>query len=196
MTAFLALLLYSSTVFQSGDPLASAGTSLGYAALTVLIGVVDIERRRVPVRALLPLVALALFDAAIIVETRPNLTSAIFGGGVGFLIFYLVFAGGFVFAAAAERILKRIIPGSAFGFGDVMLMGVIGISVGFPNILAVICISILAAGIGAIVLIVRQVAAKGSYRGLARMPYAPYILLAALLVRIWGSQWAELFAGV
>ena len=101
-TAALALILYSATSHEIGAEVVSAGMALAYAALFVLIGVVDIEQRRIPLATLLPLAGLALFDAAFIGETGPNLASSIVGGVSGFLVFYMVFAGGFVFAAVSR----------------------------------------------------------------------------------------------
>lgn len=187
-TVGLALALYSSTRHQIGIAALSAGMSIAYAALYVLIGAVDIERRRIPVATLLPLAALALFDASFIVETSPNLASAVFGGLSGFLIFYLAFAGGFLFAAAMKRIQKRSLRVSVFGFGDVMLMCVVGMIVGFPDILAAICITVFAAAAGAVAVIVRRYTIAGSYSGFARMPYGPYILFGAISVQLLGSQ--------
>lgn len=194
-TAALALILYSSTRHQIGDGALSLWSSLAYATLYVLIGVVDIERRRIPVVTLLPLAALALFDAGFIAETSPNLASAVFGGLAGFLIFYLAFAGGFLFAAALKRIQKRSLQGSVFGFGDVMLMCIVGMIVGFPDILLAICISIFAAAAGAVAVIVRHFRITGSYSGFARMPYGPYILFSAIVVQSMGKQLTMLILG-
>ncbi len=195
VTAALALIFYSTTRHLIGGAL-SMWLSLAYAMLYTLIGVVDIERRRIPAVTLLPLAALALLDAAYITETGPNLGSAIAGGLSGFLIFYLAFAGGMLFAAAMKRLQKRTLGSSALGFGDVMLMSVAGMIVGFPGILAAICVTILAAAAGAVAIIVRHYAIEGTYSGFARMPYGPYILFGAIVVQLLRSQLTAPMLGV
>ena len=194
-TAALALILYSATSHEIGAEVVSAGMALAYAALFVLIGVVDIEQRRIPLATLLPLAGLALFDAAFIGETGPNLASSIVGGLSGFLIFYLVFAGGFLFAAVSKKLLKRTLRGGAIGFGDVMLMSVVGMIVGFPDVLVAICISIFAGAVGAVCVIAGHYTHMGSYSGFARIPYGPYILFGAIVVQLLGDRLTALIPG-
>ena len=68
--------------------------------------------------------------------------SALLGGVVGFLIGYVIFA-------VSYYVYKE----EAFGFGDVLLLGVIGLFFGFPIFLHYFAITIMAAGVVALVLI-------------------------------------------
>ena len=68
--------------------------------------------------------------------------SALLGGVVGFLIGYVIFA-------ASYYVYKE----EAFGFGDVLLLGVIGLFFGFPIFLHYFAITIMAFGVVALVLI-------------------------------------------
>ena len=68
--------------------------------------------------------------------------SSLLGGGIGFLIGYLIFA-------VSYYVYKE----EAFGFGDVLLLGVIGLFFGFPTFLHYFAITIMVAGVGALLLI-------------------------------------------
>ena len=77
ITAALVLVLYVGANPQAGEVAVSDWMWIAYAALYVLIGIVDIEHRRIPIPLLMPLAGLALFDAAFMRETSPNLASAL-----------------------------------------------------------------------------------------------------------------------
>ena len=76
-----------------------------------------------------------------------------------------------------------------------MLMSVVGMIVGFPDILVAICISIFAGAVGAVVVIAGHYSHKGSYSGFARMPYGPYILFGAIVVQLLGDRLTALIPG-
>lgn len=194
-TAALALVLYFVKQDPDGEVAVSAWIWIAYAAFYVLIAVVDIERRRIPIPLLIPMVLLAIFDAAVLQGTGVNLNSAVLGGLTGFLIFHLVFAGGILFIAAIKRLFKRSLVSGAFGFGDVMLMGVVGLVVGFPNIVLAIFIALFAGALGAIAVVLAQFFSTGKYQAFASLPYAPYILAAAFIVQLFGDQLGALLPG-
>ena len=165
-----------------------------YIAPLVLIAVVDLEHRRIPIILLFPLAALALFKAIALPQPAANLASALFGGISGFVIFYLVFAGARLFVHIMNTLSAKRITARAFGFGDVMLMGVVGLIVGFPDIIVAISVTIFAGGLGAIAVISAQYTKTRSYRGFAIMPYGPFIVAGALIVLLYGRELGALLS--
>ena len=92
-----------------------------------------------------------IYDFDLLVVTTPILMFnicystwklALLGGVIGFLIGYVIFAVSFY-----------VYKEEAFGFGDVLLLGVIGLFFGFPTFLHYFAITIMAAGVGALVFI-------------------------------------------
>ena len=92
---------------------------------------------------------------------QSNLKDACIGGVVGFLIGYSIFA-------ASYYVYKE----EAFGFGDVLLLGVIGLFFGFPTFLHYFAITIMAAGLFALVLILYDI----NNRKMA-LPLAPVFIV-------------------
>ena len=96
-----------------------------------------------------------IYDFDLLVVTTPILMfnvcystwkSALLGGVIGFLIGYVIFA-------VSYYVYKE----EAFGFGDVLLLGVIGLFFGFPTFLDYFAITIMVAGIFALVLILYDI---------------------------------------
>ena len=194
-TAALMLLFFFADRDNGTAPNLQILLRLIYVALLVLIAVVDLEHRRIPVVLLLPLAALALFKAIARPEPAANLASALFGGISGFVIFYLVFAGARLFVHVMNTLSAKRITARAFGFGDVLLMGVVGLIVGFPDIILAIYVTIFAGGLGAIAVIYAQYTKTRSYRAFAIMPYGPFIVAGALIVLLYGRELGVLLPG-
>ncbi len=78
---------------------------------------------------------------------------------------------------------KLIFKKDAMGFGDVKLMGAIGAFFGWQAVLFVIMVSSL---FGAVIGGILVIAGKENIQG--RIPYGPYISLAALIWILWGAK--------
>ncbi len=128
----------------------------------LLIAAIDLKYRLVPNVLVFPAGVVALLLAFVPPGHRTLL--ALLGGAVGTLPFLLV-----VF-------LK---PGS-IGGGDVKLATLIGLVVGFPQVLWALSIGILAGGIAAIVLFLTRRWGPKSH-----IPYAPFLCLGTMISLLW-----------
>lgn len=135
-----------------------------YAAFLLTVLVIDLEHRRVLNVMILPAAVLAL--AFSFLPGKPPPLNALMGGIIGFGFFLLL----------------ALISRGKLGAGDVKLAGVIGLMVGFPDVLVTLCVGMILAGLVAIFLLITRRATRKSY-----MAYAPYLSLAALaaLFLIW-----------
>lgn len=136
--------------------MSSAGLiTLLESMLLLAISLFDLRQHRIPNR-LLALTALIVAAASLIFRQPPP-AAAVVGGGAGLAAFLL---------------LARIRPG-ALGMGDVKLAGVIGLMLGFPQVIFALLFGMIAAGLVALALSL----ARSRARTLA---YAPYLALGAL----------------
>lgn len=103
-----------------------------------------------------------------------GLISALLGAVVGFGLLWSI--------AVLGRLVFRK---DAMGMGDVKLMGAIGAYLGWPAVVfTLMASSFLGAGVGI------ALVAKGQKGMQSRIPYGPYIALAALIWILWGpSLW-------
>ena len=127
--------------------------------------------------------ALALVDTALLPQPGPNLASALVGGLCGGATFSLVYVGGSLF-----RRLQGGIDTTVFGKGDVYLMAVGGLMLGFPNVLAAMLIAILLGGVGAALYVLVLRLRGRPYQRFTALPYAPYILTATYLVLLFQGE--------
>ncbi len=186
-TALLMLLFYVNTRDEAALLSTATLFKFAYAALLVLITVIDLEHRRIPFAVALPLGALALIDAALIPVTEPGIPSAAIGGLIGFALFYAAYLGGVLFARMLSRNRGKPIEGSALGFGDVVLMAAVGLTVGFPSILLAITFSVFAGAAGAIAVVLARFMKTGGYQPFDKIPYGPFIAGSAITLLLIGN---------
>lgn len=183
-SALLMLLFYTDIRNEVALLSTAALFKFVYAALFVLITVIDLEHRRIPFAATLSLGALALMDATVIPISEPGLPAAAIGGLIGFAVFYAAYLGAVLFARVLRRSRGNALEGSALGFGDVVLMAAVGVTVGFPSIVLTIIFSVFAGAAGAIALITARFIETGNYQPFNTMPYGPFIVGSAIVVML------------
>jgi len=160
-------------------PVAQQLIWLAQFCLFALIALVDARSKQVARAPLRLCAALALLDSILLPAHGPGLASALTGAAVGWLLFRLVYLGG---RAYSRRIGQ---PGVlAFGHGDVELLALGGLVLGFPAVLPAALAAILLAGCGAAWTALR-LHVRGQSRRLATFAYGPYILCAVLLFMTW-----------
>ncbi len=164
---------------------------LALVALFVLIAVIDLEHMRIPVSPLVACAMLALLRSLTYPQSSPTVASLLLGALCAGAAFSLVYLGGRFFSLVA---LRQEQPASAFGRGDVYLMTVGGLILGFPSVLMAMVLTMLLGGLGAVgYLLVKS--ASGGYRRFSALPYAPYILASIYLFMLLGDELNRRFFG-
>lgn len=86
---------------------------------------------------------------------------------------------------------KFIFKKDAMGFGDVKLLGAIGAFLGWKAVIFNILVSSMGGSLVGIMLVM-----LGKREMSSRIPYGPYIALAALLWILWGPIWWDAYIGL
>ena len=159
-----ALVLTAAVVFAGLRPALLAIAWAGGAA--VVLGAVDLASHRLPDRVVLPTAAVcaaALLADAVVLGTWPALLRAVLAAAAAF-------AGGALAASVAP---------AGLGFGDVKLLGLIGLVLGWVGW------AVLAAGVflgllaGAVVAVALLVTRRAGWR--TALPFGPPLLVGAAL---------------
>jgi len=83
---------------------------------------------------------------------------------------------------------KLMFKKDAMGFGDVKLLGAIGAFTGWEGVVFTIMISSLLGSVVGLTLII-----VGGREWQSRIPYGPYLAIAAILWALWGPHWWGLY---
>jgi prepilin signal peptidase PulO-like enzyme (type II secretory pathway) len=159
-------------------------TSLVTGFIFLLIVIIDLEHRLILHIVSIPSALILGFLNVFFLQS--SLRQILWGGilGVGiFLVFYLL---GGVFAVWVRRRRGGEVDEIALGFGDVMLSGVIGFTLGWPGVIVALFLGILAAGEYSLVYILYLVLRR-RYRAFTPIPYGPFLVLGAGIV-YYGGQ--------
>jgi leader peptidase (prepilin peptidase)/N-methyltransferase len=148
-------------------------------AVFALIVVIDIEHRLILHVVTLPAAILLAVIGSLDPGRGPART--LLGGAAGFAILLALFLLGGLFARGMARLRGRQLDEVALGFGDVTLSGVIGLTLGWPGVVAGLLLGVFAAGLfsSAFLLIMM---ARRRYVAFTPIPYGPFLILGALLV--------------
>jgi leader peptidase (prepilin peptidase)/N-methyltransferase len=144
---------------------------------------VDFEHMIIPDRVTLGGIICGLIASALVpslhgqTHALPSLLQSAIGAAFGWGLLWGV-------AIIGELIFKK----EAMGFGDGKLMGAIGAFFGWQAVLFTIIISSFAGSIVGIAFII-----SGKKELQSKIPYGPYISLAALLWIYWGETWWNLY---
>ncbi len=132
--------------------------------LLLAIALYDLTQRRIPDRILWLAVPVITIDA--IVQQPPVLLTALLGGMLGYGLFWII---------ASAR------PG-AMGWGDVKLAGLIGMMVGYPDVVYALLLGIIFAGVAALFLVLSKRAELNQ-----TMACGPYLVFGAWLLLLYGQ---------
>jgi prepilin signal peptidase PulO-like enzyme (type II secretory pathway) len=157
-------------------------------SIFILITIIDIEHRLILHVVTGPSAILIGFLG--VLDPERGFQKTLVGGVVGFgLVLGLYLLGG-VFAQLIARLRGQVLDEVAFGFGDVTLAGVLGLSVGYPGILIALFLGILAAGEYSLVYILFMLIRR-NYEAFVPIPYGPFLILGASIVYFGGRSQVE-----
>lgn len=160
---------------------------LVYMPIMVLITVIDLEHKLILFVVIIPSAAIALIDALLTpVNNPPSLLDALIGGVAGFIIFFILYNGGFLFTYLMSKLQGREINEIAFGYGDVMMSMLSGLILGWQAWIFATFITIFLGALGALLyLITRGIARK--YSMYTALPYGPYIVIGTLIMLLFSE---------
>jgi prepilin signal peptidase PulO-like enzyme (type II secretory pathway) len=148
-------------------------------AIYLLIAIIDVEHRLIMHIVSLP----AAVIMAVLGSQRPGQgpLNTLIGGAAGFAIVFGMFLLGEFFLRLIGRLRHQPVEEIAFGFGDVTLAAVIGLSVGWTAVVAAILLGVLAAGAFSLAYL-GVMLARRRYVAFTPIPYGPFLILGALIV--------------
>lgn len=143
-----------------------------------VIMVIDIEHRVVLVQtSIFGFVLFFLYGIRL-----SDLLSTIFGALAGFLIMLMFYFLGTAFIKIAGKLRHQKIDEVAFGFGDVCIGTILGLLAGWPLIVGVIFISILAFALFALVLFFALILAKRYHAFSNAQPFTIFLILGVIAI--------------
>lgn len=167
-----------------------------YAAIFTLITVIDIEHKLILFVVINPFAVLAILDALLTGETAgPTILEALAGGVMGYGIFFLMYQGGFLFTSVLGRARGEEITEVAFGYGDVMLAGVVGLILGWRLFLFSMTFTIILGAAGAVLYLILLRLLGSRYSAFTALPYGPYIVAGALIMMLFPAQVGGMLIG-
>jgi prepilin signal peptidase PulO-like enzyme (type II secretory pathway) len=108
-----------------------------------------------------------------------GIVTTLIGGAVGFgvmLVFYFV---GELYVRYMSKKRGIATDEVALGFGDVNFSGILGLLLGWPNIIKGLLFAVLAGGLISLFIILGMLITK-KYKAFTAIPYAPFLILSAL----------------
>ena len=146
-----------------------------YGAILALIIITDLEHRLILNVVTYPAMVLGLVGSFFV----PGVTwwSALIGGGIGLVFFFLVaLVGHAVFGAGA------------MGGGDVKLAAFVGIVTGYPLVIEAIVLTMLLGAVISLFLLITGIRKLQDH-----VPYGHFLVAGALITLLWGYRIAEWF---
>ena len=165
-------LLFVSAFFTFGITWQLASAII-FISFYIILFITDLEQCILPHVIVYPGIALALIIALLspLTGTLPGIISSLEGLAVSYGFFFLLWA------------LPRVFKKSILGYGDVGMAGLIGASVGFPQILVALYIAILAGALTAAILILWKLKKFNE-----PLQFGVFLAAGGLIALFWGSE--------
>jgi prepilin signal peptidase PulO-like enzyme (type II secretory pathway) len=142
-----------------------------------LIAIIDIEHRAVLFETDIVGIILGVIYGLLL--HKPLLM--ILGGVGGAVIMIALYYFGKLFNLILGKIRKQEIEEVALGFGDVFVCGYLGLITGWPQVVGMVIIAIFLGGIFALIYLLIKILTK-KYSAFSAIPYAPFLILATLIM--------------
>ena len=147
--------------------------ALTYFSIFIAIIVIDMDHKLVLNVIVYPAVAIVLILNIFMPE--PGFLDGLLGGGAGFVILL------------APALITR---GAGMGFGDVKLAGLIGLMVGWPNVLVAVVGGIIVGGLVAAVLLLTRLKGRKD-----EIPFGPFLSLTTMATIVYGREILDWYMG-
>lgn len=148
---------------------------VGLLAFFMVIVVIDLEYRLI----LHPVSWAGAGLGLLIGIWQKGILITLLGGAAGYGIMLALYFLGVLFNRAMAKARNQEVE-DALGFGDVNLSGIIGLMLGWPEIIGGLLLAILTGGlISGLILVVMFISRK--YKALTAIPYAPFLVLGAII---------------
>jgi prepilin signal peptidase PulO-like enzyme (type II secretory pathway) len=167
------------------------GFWLIYMPMFVLITVIDLEHRLILFVVIIPSCVIALLDG-LLTNYGASIGEALLGGAIGFGVFFLLYVGGFVFTYLLGKARGRPIDEVAFGYGDVMLITLSGLILGWQPLIIAMFITVFLGAAGAILYLIVRGLTRRHYSMFTPLPYGPYIVLGTLVMLLFSVEVSQL----
>ncbi len=162
------------------DPSASVfWSALIIAVIFALIVVIDIEHRLILHVVSIPSGLIILFINSL--DPSRGFLKSLVGGGAGLLFVFCMFLFGGLFGRYIARVREDANDEVAFGFGDVMLGTMLGLTVGWPGIVLALIFAIFAGGIFSLFYMLFMTL-RDRYSAFQPIPYGPFLIFGASVV--------------
>ena len=146
-----------------------------YVAFLMLVLIIDWKHRDIYITVIAGGCGIALLGSFLLPDMTP--WGALIGAGVAGLFFLLAYI-------AAKLIFPRI--EEPLGAGDVLLALMMGLMLGWPNVVGALLVGPLIAGAAAVLLLLSRRSKLGDF-----MPYGVALCAAAILFLVYPSPFAE-----
>lgn len=185
-----AVLMIAAVVSLNDDPLMTSTQFLFwlvYLAIFMLITVIDLEHRLILFVVMIPSYVIALLDP-LTTTYGVTLSESLIGAALGFGVFFGLYIGGFIFTYLMSVINQREINEVAFGYGDVMLITLSGLILGWRSLVFAMFITVFIGALGALMyLIVRNLVGK-RYTMFTPLPYGQYIIIGTVMMLLFANE--------
>lgn len=142
-----------------------------------VIFVIDLEHKIINTSLLILGVPLGMLMGI----AHNDLEFTLLGGVAGFLLTFLIYLLGFLFSKYMAKFKRTNMSSTAFGYGDVLLGGVLGLMVGWPEVFTSLFSAILSAGLFSGIFILFMLLRRQYIPGKV-IPYAPFLVIGAVSV--------------
>jgi prepilin signal peptidase PulO-like enzyme (type II secretory pathway) len=158
-----------------------------YMAIFALITVIDLEHRLILFIVIIPACVVAILDA-LTTGYGASLSEALIGGAVGFGVFFLMYLGGFLFIYVMAQTRGRSTSEVAFGYGDVMLITLSGLILGWQPLIPAMFLTVFLGALGAVAWLVGRWLTGNRYSLFTPLPYGQYIIIATVIMLLFSAE--------
>lgn len=164
---------------------------LAYMLIFSTIVVIDIEHKLILFVVIIPSSLLALADS-ILTGFPPTAIDAFAGGVMGFVVFFILYNGGFIFTYIIGSIRGEPIDEVAFGYGDVMMAMLSGFILGWQSLIFAMFFTVFLGAFGAVIFLLFKAITRSKYSAFTAIPYGPYIVAGTIIILFFRIQLAPL----